>query len=142
MNVLLSDSKSTSQAMNFSEQNEEQRVQDVLRISSSYEIYTTSTHSISSTVISSNPRSNAIMNVVPSPPSYLLIGDRGKLVSHSLDQILILYLVSGNQIERKWRVRTFFVIISSPSLGTSNFMLRSCDWSSPVASRTLFQLAP
>jgi hypothetical protein len=142
LNMLLSDSISTSQGMNFSKQNEEQRVQDVLRINSSYEIYTTSTHSISSTVINSSPRSNAIMNVVPSLLSYLLIGDRGKLISHSLNQILILYLVSGNQIEKRLEGTTFFVITSSPSLGTSNFMLRSCDWSSPVASRTLFQLAP
>ena len=140
--MLLSDGNSTSQAMNFSEQNEGQRVLDVLRIDSCYEIYTTSAHSNSSTVLSSSPRSNAIMNVIPSLSSYLLISDRGELISHSLDQILILCLVSGNQIETRCGVRTFFVITSSPSLGTSNFMLRSCDWSSPVASRTLFQLAP
>ena len=38
--------------------------------------------------------------------------------------------------------RTFFTMTSSPSPGTSNFMLRSWDWISPVASRTLFQLPP
>lgn len=34
----------------------------------------------------------------------------------------------------------FLVIFSSPSVGTSNFMLRSSFWISEVASRTLLQL--
>jgi hypothetical protein len=72
---------------------------------------------------------------------HLLVNDRRKLVCHLLEQRLVLLHVSGARSGESMRF-TFLTIASSPSLGSSNFMLRSSAWISDVESRTLGQACP